>query len=264
MNKKIFLKCKIRFFLIWLIFVGLAFGNAFAVPMTREQASMAVSTWLSRGASLTSELSGGVLDVIDVKSPDKATIGYLVRLTKGGFVVTSSDDRVMPILCFSAENVDNFVQDSSNPLYEFLCVNVSEQMGVTKSEEPIPMSSPDGTYTQNKWSSLLSPPMPMSNGKSAISDVRVSPLLSTKWSQDNIGGKPCYNYYTPNNYVCGCVATAYAQVMKFYGYPTNSVPQVSNTCYVDEVSATYSTIGGVYDWNNMPKVPSSSMTDTQR
>ena len=49
-------------------------------------------------------------------------------------------------------------------------------------------------------------------GLQTIDDVRVDALVSTHWGQrSDTGysntGSPCFNYYTPNNYPCGCVAT---------------------------------------------------------
>ena len=60
----------------------------------------------------------------------------------------------------------------------------------------------------------------------SISDVRVGPLLTTTWGQTGAGGTggpSCYNYYTPNHYACGCVATAIAQIMYFHRYPTERI-----------------------------------------
>jgi len=57
-------------------------------------------------------------------------------------------------------------------------------------------------------------------GISTIDDVRVSPIIQSRWYQSTIcsGTLACYNYYTPPdgngqtyNYPSGCVATALAQ-----------------------------------------------------
>jgi len=85
---------------------------------------------------------------------------------------------------------------------------------------------------------------PKAMGEQVISDVCVAPLLLTTWSQSTVGGKNVYNYYTPNNYVCGCTATAGAQIMRFHSYPLMPVA-VGNpySCWVDGVP-TYLTMKG--------------------
>ena len=61
-----------------------------------------------------------------------------------------------------------------------------------------------------------------------------------------------FNYSTPNNYVCGCVATVGAQIMKYWQYPTAEIPQFSNVCSVDESPVTRNSIAGAFNWANMP------------
>ena len=101
------------------------------------------------------------------------------------------------------------------------------------------------------------------------------PLVQSQWAQGEIAGSPCYNYYTPNNYVCGCVATAMAQVMRFWQHPTagigvhayeihvNGVAEYRNTRGGDE-DPQGNGLGGPYQWNDMPLVPDSTLTTAQR
>ena len=96
-------------------------------------------------------------------------------------------------------------------------------------------------------------------GLPSLSDVRVAPLLSTRWGQS--GGAA--NYYTPNNYVCGCVALAGAQIARYWQFPKTSRPSVSRTCWVDGFEQTFSTKGGTYAWSSMPPI-FASLADAQK
>ncbi len=130
----------------------------------------------------------------------------------------------------------------------------------------------------------------------SISDVRVGPLLTTTWSQTGAGGTggpSCYNYYTPNHYACGCVATAIAQIMYFHRYPTEriypgetiyaSVNQAelgasnagswsvgpdgtgSYTLYSGGTSTAFNpAYGGPYDWSSMVASPTSGTSENSR
>lgn len=96
------------------------------------------------------------------------------------------------------------------------------------------------------------------DGLQTIDDVRVDALISSHWGQKtdtgySNTGNPCFNYYTPGNYLCGCVATPIAQLLKYWRYPASINAAVSK-CLVDGavVSRNY---GGVrYDYNAMPDV----------
>jgi len=117
----------------------------------------------------------------------------------------------------------------------------------------------------------------MALGLPSVSDVRVAPLTQTTWDQSTVGGSvACYNYYTPPNaegssanYVCGCVATAMAQLMRFWQYPLNGVGTPSFTIYVTDVAQSRNLrggdgSGGPYDWGNMVLSPNGSSTLAQR
>ena len=123
-----------------------------------------------------------------------------------------------------------------------------------------------------------------------ISVPVVGPLCETRWSQGDANGGRCFNYYTPSNYVCGCVATACAQLMRALRYPDRAVPAgrtytgLVSTQQRDEngeklkdangndwvVTETWTTdgmeppFGGPYAWDDMPALPSQVATDAQR
>lgn len=97
-------------------------------------------------------------------------------------------------------------------------------------------------------------------GRPSLPDVRVGPLVATHWNQaSNTGaantGVPCYNYYTPNSYKCGCSATAMAQLLAYWRYPS-SISARAFPCEVDGQPRELTTRSGAYDWANMADDPS--------
>ena len=101
------------------------------------------------------------------------------------------------------------------------------------------------------------------NQSASVSDVRVSPLIASRWSQEAAVWQNCYNYYTPHHYPCGCVATAMAQLMRYWRCPATGIGQVTKTIAIDGGYTTATTrggdgAGGAYNWDNMPLQPSSS------
>lgn len=99
---------------------------------------------------------------------------------------------------------------------------------------------------------------------SSLSDVRVSPLVQSKWGQSTWNNYKTFNLYTPNNYYCGCVATAFAQIMRYWQKPVNSVTAQSRTCKVSGTLTQKTMYGGTYSWSNMPLTSSSCSSATQR
>ncbi len=73
----------------------------------------------------------------------------------------------------------------------------------------------------------------------------------THWNQNKSGGEACYDYYTPGNAPCGCVATACAAVMQYFAV-TGPVEKISGLCSYNGVWSEYEAIGGVYDWSVLP------------
>ena len=77
----------------------------------------------------------------------------------------------------------------------------------------------------------------------------------THWNQGLVNGNYCYNKYTPEHAVCGCVATAGAAILQFFGC-TNDVGVVTGKPSYDgePAPAKYcNTLPGASDWSILPK-----------
>lgn len=115
--------------------------------------------------------------------------------------------------------------------------------------------------------------------------MRVAPFLQTKWGQSNDkDDQPLYNLYTPKttggqNTLTGCVATAMAQVMRFFEFPTRGVGTTARPvklCQSCSGSAPQQCgemqmatrggdgQGGAYDFAAMPLAPGTSTPDAAR
>ena len=89
-------------------------------------------------------------------------------------------------------------------------------------------------------------------------DVRVAPLTKTKWNQSGVKGEYCYNYYVPNYYPCGCVATAMAQLMYYYKWPLTPMPTGDFEVSVDDVKKSFPMergTTGCFRWESMVLCP---------
>lgn len=190
---------------------------------------------------------------------------HLVSLDGGGFVTVSADDSTRPVLGFSSSG-ELPDCDEGNPFWALVGGDMDASRGMRhrrarrrhfqfadRHVPKAPRLRAAATATLNAASA------------SSVDDVRVAPLVKSKWNQGKIGSKKVYNYYTPSGYLCGCVATAMAQIMRYHKFPSSASPR-SFTCYLGsgETATNITMIGGTYDWDAMPLEPKSSISDAER
>ena len=276
------------------IAVAVVFG-ARAAEVTPGQAQTAAKNWVKLSPKRMDSVfrSAKVQNAETVFDESGRVIFHVVNLEGGGFVVTAGDTRLSPIVAFSTTG--SYAGGEGSALGVLLKRRLARAvsslpdsgrvqassglLGRNQASTPAPAS---GKFAESMsaWDSLLGAGAvagadgdsrlssdPGGSAKATLSDVRVGPLLKTKWWQGSfmrtyevVDGAYIYtyqepvrtfNYYTPNNYVCGCVALAGAQVMYYWKAPSGSIAQFSDTCYVDGVASVRNSMAGTFDWNNM-------------
>lgn len=286
-SPRIYLLALLCFFVLQGEWCAIVWADAVPSSLAHE----VVKGWLAKEAKpMGSPLGGEVQGVKTFTDSNGQPVYYVVGLKPSGFVVVSADDLVEPIVCFSS--VGSYDSSAHNPLVALVSRDVPARVNVSRSvHAKLLAGSSTMNFTEQearvhksgekafgKWTELLASSSGAAVRKNSISDVRVSPLLSTKWGQDvdSSCGNACYNYYTPpygpgdgNNYPAGCVATAMAQYMWFWQYPTSSVGMQSFTITVDNSDRTEflrggNGSGGPYNWSQMPYAPGCSTTVSQR
>ena len=280
-------KCNTLKFYLSVIFVCASFVLA-ASPVEKDDAIRAVSSWLRLRPQKICQIGTEVLDSQTYATTNGATF-HVVNLKDGGFVVTSADTDIEPIIAFSASG--NFKKDEKSPLWTLLCKDLagrSKALGLNVQTRKMKLAGSTANSAATtvdtpsaKWARLIGRESPIvsnsirigklsatstGSGDAYDEDVRVPPLLKTQWNQNGnftFLGQPllCYNLYTPHNYPCGCVATAGAQVMYYHRYPEKDIWwPVTRRCYVDGAPIDYKMQGGSYSWDDMPCKPVDGMT----
>ena len=246
--------------------------QAVAVEVTVQEAGRAVDNWLGTDPALGCPLGRVACDYRTCQSPGGVRF-HVVRLEGGGFVVMSADTTQEPVVAFSSDG--DLIEDERNPLWVLLCRDfdsrspkkLAKTVSAVRSLQSAPQSA-----TEQKWARLLAmnavPRKVMRlalAARTSVSDVRVAPFVRSAWGQTTAGGSNCYNLLTPKNYYVGCVATAGAQIMRYFEWPQTSVPSFTNAfCAVDGETVTLSAEGGVYDWANMPLEPNAGTPEDER
>ena len=169
---------------------------------------------------------------------------YLFDIKGGGFVIVSADYRVQPILGYSlgsSIDVDKLPSNCAAWLDSY-----DKQIRAAMEDASLPVHS--GWQEQG-------------TSKSGVDgyDSIVGPLLTTTWDQLPYYNNLCPMYHGERT-LTGCVATAMAQIMKYWNWPDTGVSQHSYYTPHGELSANFET---AYDWANMPIELTSSSSPAQ-
>jgi len=216
--------------LILSLAVVLLSATLFAAPVSIETAKIAAQNSLKQYAP-ASRTDFTVNDQWETKY-NGLTVYYTYTFQAGGFAIISADDRALPVLGMSTsetfdktnvpENCASFLNDFAKEIYYIVNENLVNEV------------------TVNEWNAVLS-------GSIEKSTAVVGPLCATTWDQTG-----AYATYVPSGTPTGCVATAMAQVMKKWNYPTTGTG--SHSYYSTYAAATLTANFGAttYNWAAMP------------
>jgi len=173
---------------------------------------------------------------------------YVFALQPKGFVIVAADDRVEPILGYSYDN-DFAVANMPDHVRVWLGSYERQIEAVTKSDlRPTPA-------TESKWTDLRS-------GQSAgtRSGGTVGPLLTTTWDQGQYYNSLCPTDASgPAGHVyTGCVSTAMAQIIHYWGYPVHG--RGTHSYLSDYGTLTVNYANANYDYTLMPDALTSTST----
>ena len=245
------------------VFAALALTlPAFAGSVDAVHAANAAELWVARTHAPSRAPTGEVRTF----SLGDTNIFHLVGLLGGGFVAVGADGSSASIIGFAANGTLPDSDDGSS-VWELVADSSMPRTETSRRKA--------GSWSDRPRFSVASETVAMPRKRSAstqyvqdasLIDLRVAPLLESRWDQEEVNELPCYNYYTPNNYPCGCVATAISQIMRFYEWPRASVPRMTRLCGIGSQSVSLATQGGVFDWSSMPYAPAteSYLSDGQR
>ena len=225
---------------LMLVLLLVALPTAKANPVDMRLAREAGAKFISANTAMRVAPDSD-LQLIATYSISRGDAAFHVFNTPKGFVIVAADDCAYPILGYSEEGQLD-PNDIPIQMQEYLQGFVEQiQYGIENHVEA------DATVAR-QWELVKT------TGR--LNDERdtnaVAPLLTTKWNQNcyfndlcpEDSNGPCGHVYA------GCVATAMAQVMYFWGYPTNGNGSHSYTPsgYPMQTANFGAT---TYDWNNM-------------
>ncbi len=229
-------------------------GTLFAKQVDEQTATTVAKNFIAGKMSSSEKQEVKLLAAYSVSRPGGAAINtyYVFDLNdKKGFVVVAGDDIVKPVLAYSTK--DEFqVGNGVSPETDYW-------MGLYRDQVAFAVEhNLTATYeATTDWARYTT------NGHTAYKPTNsVSPLLTTTWNQGTY-----YDIYTPGTgstkTPVGCVATAMAQIMKYWNAPTTGTGSYSYTHSTYGVqSADFGATS--YQWGLMPGSLSSASSQAAK
>ncbi|MBO4752130.1 MAG: thiol protease/hemagglutinin PrtT [Bacteroidales bacterium] len=221
-------------------------GLTFAKPVSVDKArQVAVNFWNS-----TTQYSIDDINFRSIVTPNFQEISTELGLhgiyvfntvDNNGFVIVSADDAVIPVLGYSTSN--GIVGQTAMP------ENLKGWLNhYTEEIEAVQNAHAEATEeVAAMWNELVNGTVsPKAPGRKDV-----SALISTKWDQDTPYNNLCPTDGSGRSAV-GCVATAMAQVMKYWEWPTTGTGSHSYTTETRHFSCSANFGSTTYDWSNMP------------
>lgn len=173
-----------------------------------------------------------------IKNKDNETILYIFDLKEKGYIITSANKNIVPVLAYS--NQSNFDFDNIPPAVNFWLKRYKEQSNY------IINSNVKSVNNNELWKKWLNNEISTKN----INDTLVEPLVTSKWNQTTY-----YNALCPEDpagpdghTLTGCVATAAGQILYYHRFPSSGTGSYSYDCpNFGTISEDFSTANYNYD-----------------
>ena len=200
-------------------------------------------------------------NIQELRGPDNTLYAYVVNLSPKGFIVFSPSKDLYPVISFSDESNFSFKESADNTLLNLIKLDMENSMNSMNQKSN---KTEKGKALKNRlaWERLKTSTIENKSqdtqSVAASSIVQHGKILSSIW-----GGVNCYdqdnlsiyvgNYYTPNHYSPGCVATSLSMILHYYKWPETGVG--SHTNYDNQGSSQTSWTANFgnaqYDYANM-------------
>ena len=248
-----------RLLLLVMLFAIVIFAKA--NPVDQKSAKEIGKNFLKVSADMKIADSDD-LQLVTTYNTNDGDVAFYIFNAANGFVIVSAMDYAIPILGYSDEG--RFETNNIPIQMEEYLQGFVEQIQYGKDHNLI-----QNEETALQWE-LVRTTGRINNERST--DV-VEPLLTTTWGQGsenaNYGIYRRYNIMCPadasgpnGHTIVGCTATAAAQIMRYWSYPTTGNGSHSYTpSNYPQQSANFGAT--TYDWANMPNELNSSSTTTQ-
>ncbi|MFH1748043.1 MAG: C10 family peptidase [Planctomycetota bacterium] len=232
-----------------ILLVAVVLALATVVPTRADEISpnsvtVAVETWVRHVT--TNAQPNATIARLEPYVANGKTVAYVVHLADGGYCICGADDRLLPVYLYNAGGV----YDPMNPNYQAILSEIAERyakiVDATQRRDPVLDQYRELLAERAaQWRDLsarLVPVRPENGGERGAPSLMTLPLAS-EWGQ----GSP-YNDICPEltpgadeHTLVGCVATAMAQIMYYWKWPSTGSGNGSTMYYWRRTTSWIST-----------------------
>ena len=209
MFKTLLILNKMKKTLLFIAIFAFSVGNIFANPVDRQHAQQIGQSFMNAKIGQKADVQ---LNLVYTAATREAVDYYVFNNGNGnGFVIVSGDDRVKPILAYSTSGCfnPNDIADG----FQFTLNTFSHEIQYIRENN---IEATADIYAE--WESVAETGY---INKVNRNRTVVGPLLPTIWHQNYPYNSQCPEDTTGSggHVYAGCVATAMAQVMRFWNWP---------------------------------------------
>lgn len=196
-----------------------------------------------------------IADVYEMKNSEGILLSYVFMLEPNGFIATSTDSDISPVIGYSFRN--NFVAEDiwQNVGYQYLKKDMELRL------EAIPFTAEEVKNANSQlWRDYLEENIESSRDRDEVWPPEgyssTGGWVETQWNQSPVP----YNTFCPidpgtqNRCVVGCVATAMAQIINYH-YHVGDVSFSDSDDYVSQYTSPYIYIDDNYNTYDFPSFP---------
>ena len=229
-------KTTILTFLSLLLCIGL-----FATPVSKKMAIQAAKKWVKNMRN-SPKNSKREIATIDETYHQSKLVYFVIKFKGGGFIIVSADNTTKPILAYSDSS--DFDSQLQNETVEDLMTAYKNFVYENSNNS---LSGRNSNIAHPGWDKLLN------DKRSLRRKTIIAPLMDDIFYTQSRG----FQKFCPKNEkgqsIVGCVATAMAQVMRYWEFPKRGKGSNSyNHKEYGKISADFE--NQIYDWDNMSKI----------
>ena len=236
-------------YLLTLLF-AITFCNVYSQSVSFTEANKVATNFfhsVNPSLDLNSKNTTIKIHLTYIEKEDGDNVFYVFNLdSHKGWVILSGQQNVFPIIAYSLDDTLDILLASQPPAFTSYINYIKAQIKIANTEQSIVKSN-----VADKWNYYLN----FKNEQNLLNKVQSTlPLITATWDQG------CYyNALCPtdvdagycNHAPTGCVATAMAQIMKYWNFPTvGKGSHTYNFASYTNLSADFGST--TYNWVLMP------------
>ena len=206
--------------ILFLVALVLVTFQGWAAPVNPSQAQLVAQSFANANGNFNGSSIRGAMKLAHAEpsSKFKDQPVFYVFNSADSYVIVAGDDRADNILGYGEGQFD---------INDIPC-GMRDLFNVYKEEIEFLQTHPKLQVEKN------------TQGTPSLNATSVSPLLNTKWDQGSPYYNHCPSYDSNSSHHCvtGCVATAMAQVMQYWKYPSTAPAMSAYTTATNKISVT--------------------------